>query len=138
MRLITGPPPGRSAPVSGSQGRAAESGCHLASGARRRQGPRSAPPDHPGPTTGLFEWHPPVCVRAVSKSCPDPPGPPATVSPAFLRRIWYFLLFSPSPGERPPGPACRGRSWRSPAPRVPELAGGFGKTASVFSPRFGT
>lgn len=31
-------------------------------------------------------------------------GPPATVSPAFLRQIWYFLLFSPSLGEQLPLP----------------------------------
>ncbi|XP_053802257.1 uncharacterized protein LOC128789939 [Vidua chalybeata] len=31
-------------------------------------------------------------------------GPPATVSPAFLRQIWYSLLFSPSLGEQLPLP----------------------------------
>lgn len=39
MRLITGPPPRRSAPGSRSQGRAAVSGCHLASGASAGAGP---------------------------------------------------------------------------------------------------
>lgn len=75
------------------------SGVECPTGAAVGQGPQRVPPRQPSLPTGLLEWQPLGDGQTVSKSCPDSPGPPATVSPAFLRQIWYFLLFSPSLGE---------------------------------------
>lgn len=137
MRLITGPPPRRSAPGSRSQGRAAVSGCHLASGASAGAGPPPfGTPGSPRPDDRAVRVAPSGLRPSREQILPGlTRPPPATVAPAFLRQIWYFLLFSPVAGGAAAWPACRGRSWRSPVPRVPRTSRGLWKNrVSLLAP----
>lgn len=109
-------------------------------GGRGGAGPRDASPKSPRPddravqeaTSGLRpsrEQIPPRLTRA----------PRHGISRIPAADLVFLIVLHVSGGAAAAAwPACRGRSWRSPVLRVPELAGGSGKIVSVFSPCFGT